>query len=507
MAKRKTTSQLEFLQQAEKATRNGKPHQVLEILNSVTRTPLPRELICPFADIAYRNGFLLLASKLLNPLVRPEAKLEVPATVKEKTIYAATLLYLGSYEEAIEILKQLDPKEDPEILLHRSFALFAYWKYAEAVPLLKKYIMTPSLNGYRRLVGEVNLAAAYVFSHQFEKADALLEELRTKTEPLENRLLHGNCLELSAHLNILKKDFVAAKVFLDQASRVFNDNDSRYAFYVKKGYAIADIMTANGNPKFLENLEKLRQEAVLLKQWESLRDFDMFEALATNNQLLLNKVLIGTPHTNYRKRLADLANRKLHLPSVFKFEMKSNPGKENKTLYISEGIGSNGQSLVRRPVLHLLLEGLFLDLYKPAKLGFLFLHVFPGERFNPTTSPSRLYGAVHNLNIWLRNTETPLHIKVQDGEFHLEATDGLTVFIHRRRGKESISAADLKKLHTIVGGRSFKTIEAVQFLELSKPTIFSLLKRGLKEKRLLKIGQGRSTLYRFISKGIAVHEE
>ncbi len=498
MAVAKKINYDELLIRCEDDTRHGRSENVLNRIGPIAKAKIPRELVWSFADLAYRNNHLLLALKILNIVMRAKSKMTVPATIKEKTIYATTLLYLGSVEEATLILKTLDPVADPEILLHRSFGLFAHWKYSAAIVHIKNYMSDPKISDYRRLVGEVNLAAAYVFSHQLQKAEETLRSVREKARLQDNQLLYGNSLELSGHLYLLMKNFSVAKQFLDQANTVLSQTKGKYLFYVKKGYAILEVLTSGGSPEALATLKDLRREATELKQWETLRDCDLFEGIATDNQFLLQKILIGTPHSAYRRRLGAIYQSKISVSSNFEFDLRTIPGRKNSVLRVTEGVGADGQSLVRRPVLHQLLETLFLDLYKPAKLGFLFLHIFPNENFNPNSSPARIFGAVHNLNLWLQETKTPLHIRVQDGEFHLEATDGLTIIIGSRRRKKGNIHFELKRLRALVGRRVFKTVEAGNLLEMSKPTVFTILKEGLREKSILKIGQGRSTLYRFL---------
>ena len=296
-----------------------------------------------------------------------------------------------------------------------------------------------------------------------------------------------------------------------EAQQSLAQTTGRYLFYVKKGFALLQVLKTKGSQESLDQLRVIRQEAIELKQWESLRDCDLFEALATENKYLLRKVLLGTPHASYRRRVSAMTETP-STNSVFELQMDSGyPNGSNgndcfdgpdgsaevKTLSVTEGIGSNGESLARRPVLHSLLQALFLDFYKPAKLGFIFRHLFPEENFNPISSPARVFAAIHNLNVWLQSSQTPLHIKIDEGEFHLQVSSPLKVIVESRKIKAGKALYELTRLQSVVGFRTFKANDVLTALQLSKPTVLGILREGLRNKKLIKIGQGRSTLYRF----------
>lgn len=497
---------LDILAQLEKDTREGQNHAVLTQLRWVVTKAIPRPLIVSFADIAYRTNQFILALKFLNPIIRPKTPLTIPPTVTENIIYATSLLHLGAVEEANDLLKNLDPTKDPEIYLHRAFANFAEWKYAAAVPLLQKFINSPQLPNYRRLVGMVNLSAAYVFSGQFSLAEKLLAKTRYLLEQQGHQLLFGNSLELTAQLYLLKKDYAMAKDYLHQSEKVLSATPGRYLFYVKKGHALVEVMKSGGSAESLKTLNSLREEATAIKQWETLRDCDLFQSLATNDLQLSQKVLLGTPHDFYKKRVQSLFEKKLEPPKNFQLDLKSdvNPSSEKPILVeLAQFTKGSHSNLAARPKLYQLLRILTSDFYKPPRLGFIFSRLYPDEKFDALSSPHRIFNGVHHLNQWLKENKLPLKIMVQSGEFHLKPLANVTLSITKSLQKTTKNQFDLTNLHQFTGSRTFNTDSALKALKVSKPTLLKVIKIGIASKKIQQIGSGRSTLYKFVKIGKA----
>lgn len=491
---------LNILEQLEKHTREGKNHEVVSQLRLLLSQQIPRDLVVSFADIAYRTNQFIIALKFLKPILHPKIPLLQPATLKENTIYATSLLHLGAVEEAEQLLAKLDPSKDPEILLHRAFAYFAQWKYAASVPLLKKFIQAPGLAHYRSLVGKVNLAAAYVFSGQLKKAERFLVELRDLLEKEGHGLLLGNSLELTAQVYFLQKKYFQAEEYLIRAEQVLSATPGRYLFYVKKAHTLIEVMKSEGkDPVAINRLNKLRQEALTLKQWETLRDCDLFEALSTKNDYLIHKVLLGTPHAYYKKRVINLVAEKPKTPSIFHLNLLTGQDSELEKGFLFEvsQYQNKYEGLAKRPVLYQLFKILTLDFYKPVRLGFIFSRLYPHEKFDPLSSPHRIFNGVHYLNVWFKKNKIPMKIIVVSGEFHLKPLRKVVLSFTKSLQKLSKPQHDLQTLHKTVGCKVFTADKAANSLNVSKPTVLKLIHGGVSSKFIQKIGNGKSTLYRF----------
>lgn len=495
-----------YLAKLETWTRDGRSSAVLAELQNLRSSKIPREQLADIANLAFRNNQFVLALKFLNPIVRSPVPLLKPATVKELIIYGTSLLHLWAVEEAQEIFKKLDSTENPEIWLHRSFALFSQWNYAGAIPLLKKYIRAPKLTDYQRLIGQVNLAASYVADEQFSHAENLLVEILEKAQTNNHHLLYGNSLELRAQLHIHQRNLTAAKADLLKAAEVLTTAPARYLFYVRKAEAVCEVLESHGSPLSLQRLEEIRHQAQSLKQSEVFRDCDLFQAIATKDESLIHKIMVGTPHPHYRQRVIKLFGKKVVIPSEYRLLLGHQIGVSQapaETLDLATGTVANGENLINQPILHQILDAMALDFYKPCRMGFLFARIFPGEIFDPYSSPHRILNGVHRLNKWFEKNQTSLRITVLENEFHLQALAPIVLVVRNFRRRMKKTESRLDQLHKAVGVRVFNSARAEEILNCAKPQILSILQSGLKKKKLLKIGQGRSTSYRFCKGGKA----
>lgn len=201
--------------------RLGKAREVVHILHKLNTAKIPRDLLAEAANIARRAGIPLFAVRLLNPIVRNQEGLIHPATLREQAEYAVALTRIGVVTEAKKILESLSSDTDPMISLYRAYAAFAQWDSKSAIRHLEEFVVSPGVDDYMRLVGQVNLASGLIGASQYSGAGDLLEDLRGKTLVAGHDLLYGNCLELSSQLAMFQKDFAQAQTFIDQGLCVF----------------------------------------------------------------------------------------------------------------------------------------------------------------------------------------------------------------------------------------------------------------------------------------------
>ena len=70
------------LDDLEALSRSGERKKVIKRLKSINTKRIPRDLKLRVANLARRNHLLLLALRILNPIVRSELVLEKPVTSK-----------------------------------------------------------------------------------------------------------------------------------------------------------------------------------------------------------------------------------------------------------------------------------------------------------------------------------------------------------------------------------------------------------------------------------------
>lgn len=485
-----------LLEKCDQAIRDGHSDQALSYLKFISTQNTPREIIFKFSELAYRANQFLLAIKFLNPVIHPKNLGVKPASPEEKLIYATSLLHLGAIEEATVRLKELDADANPEILLHQAFAYFAEWKYTSAIPVLRRYVKAKQLPEYRRCVGQLNLAAAFVFSGQFVKAEKLLVQIRSEFKEQGHSLLLGNSLELSAHLCLLQNNFKAAANYISEAEIILTKVSGRYLFYVKKTQVFIQLLENKADVNSLAKLNVLRNEARDLKQWETLRDCDLFEAIATHNKELIVKLLWGTPHEKYKQRVLSLTGDTIEKLPEFYWTISGNGEPSQEKLDFS-------QLLLDRPKLKLLLNALTQDFYKPLRIGDLFSRIYSEEKFDALSSPRRLFSCVHQLNAWFQQSQIDLKVKIVSGEFYLTSKNGIQLRFDVLPKVQSQFRLELKVLHNTVGSKTFTSNQAAEVLNMSKPATLKILRKALKSKSMLKVGDGKSTVYRFSKVGNA----
>ena len=188
----------ETLSELEKLVVAGEHEHCRRQLNLLSRQEISREFAPRFAQIANRVHYPIFAMKLLYQYVFPENSFAQAASVQEKSVYAYALLNLGASKEALELLESIDASLDPEVYLQRAFAHFKDWNYTQSIPSLEKFISSANLPPYRRLVGQVNLAAAYISLSRWSLAEPLLQLIEEQCIAGDYQLLLGNSYELKA---------------------------------------------------------------------------------------------------------------------------------------------------------------------------------------------------------------------------------------------------------------------------------------------------------------------
>jgi hypothetical protein len=176
-------------------TKQGRRLAVLETLESLRKTRLDPQYLPRLAHLANRNHAYLLALRILHPLIRAGLEGISPARPEALAVYARSLLWIGAAEEADRILA--DVRGNADVVFTQALISFSRWDYAKAIPMLTRYIRSPKITDYQRLVGRVNLIAALITVEKFDDARKLLLILKPEVKAqTQSKILYGNCLEL-----------------------------------------------------------------------------------------------------------------------------------------------------------------------------------------------------------------------------------------------------------------------------------------------------------------------
>jgi tetratricopeptide (TPR) repeat protein len=463
----------------------GKHSECREVLDGIQPRAIPRSWAARFGMIAFRVHHPTYTLKVLHRFIYPENHFDEPATVQEKTVYASALYTFGAIDESLKILDSMGSGEIPEVWFHTAGAHFCSWNYEAGIPYFKKYIQSSQIDSYKRLVGKVNLASAFIFTCDWDSARELLDQAMTECQSQNYRLLLGNCYELLAQIEIFQGRYENALELLDRAMESLKDQGGFYELYAEKWRLIALCMK-DTNLNNLNTLKVFRGKAFALGHWNTVRECDLFEGLVTKNDELIRKVIMGTPYEPYRRRVRKLFDT--HLIAKGQYELlltEGDPRGPETPIFDPNKKGTAPGALYERPLLLALYNALLSDFYQPANLGRLFQKIYPDEKFNPYSSPDRVLKLLKRLNTWFGENGYPIQISFKKSEFRLLSSTPIVVVVHRGA---SLSATDgkISELKGRFQSKTFSTADVCETLGISKSSANRLLAEALKEGKLIK---------------------
>lgn len=470
----------------EQAIREGKAGQARRELVRVAEAKPPREFWARLASQARRSGVPLVGLRVLNPVVRPPKGVPSTATPAETSEYAAALTRAGAVDEALTLLRSLSKGSAQNVPLFLAFALFTRWEYGAAIEPLRAYVADESLTPYARLVGKVNLAASLVSERQFAEADALLGELLEETARGGHGLLEGNCLELAAQNSLFRSDWSKARAMLGRAEKKLSGNETLDQLFVEKWKALADLLERGGSGPRRRALSEVRARAQKLSHWETLRDCDRFEAIGLENEALYRHVHFGTPYPAFRERLAKEFPHPVLLDDKYLWKL----GGRASAGTLSLGAGTS--KLKAGQLMHRALVALTDDFYRPVRLAALASKLYPGDYFNPVTTPLRVHQALLRVRSFFSRSRVPLLVEEKTGEYRLAAKRPFAIAVFRGR-----------PLHTLSARRAllqpeFGAGEIEKAFGVSRSQAHRILREAIAERLVQPLGGGRSRRYRFL---------
>lgn len=476
----------------------GQHEKGLQLLKLIQPKTLPFAWSTKFAELANRFHQPLFALKALHRFINPEKPFHQKAADKQKMIYGYSLCLLGATGEALDLLNSVQSVVSPEVNFTKALTYFRQWNYVQSIPLLRQYIADPNLDDYRRVIGEVNLAAALIAMSDWDQALPLLHQIQSICRDRNYELLLGNCFELEAQVLFFQKKYDLALERLAIARTLLENQKGLYLLFVDKWIHVCHLFK-NPTAENLLNLQQVRSQAVLLEEREIIRECELFEAIAMQNELLLKKVIMGTPSEHYRQRARQLYGRNFNALGQFGWDLNGQAGDDSSTIILNPyEKKSDSTALYERPQLLALLEALTLDFYRPCHLGGLFKSIYPDELFNPYTSPARVLRLLKRLDQWFTANKYPLRIDFKKSEFSIQATGAVRVIIHRGQ-KLSAAGARWTELKSAFKNRTFTTAKVSSVMGLSATSAQRLVKQALAEGKIQAFGHGRSTTYKFSS--------
>jgi hypothetical protein len=490
--------------------RSGRLNLAKNALTQMAQSPrkIPRESLVKVAGLCRRAGCPSLGIRLLRRIVRPASstRLRHPATPAEMTEYAALLLRLGARAEALRLLVAVDSSRAPQSLLIQAFAQFGKWDYESATPLLEKYVESTGITDYERLIGESNLVSAYVET-KHPRAYSLLNEVKVKARDAKANLLYGNLLAAEAEYHVGASGLAEAARAIKEAKQLLGETENIETLNLDKLGAVIEK-----SPERLTGIaENLRKAGA----WENARDCLFQKALLTNDSALFEHLYFGTPHVRYRERIQSLGyclndnsyvlrlKRKEHcearfnLPSLF---LEKNDFGQSQ---ISEIDVQHAEGPFKRGQLpHRLLLCLVSDFYRPIRTPEIFDKVFPGQYYNPSTSPALVHQAMHRLRQLFTDSSWPLKITDSEFGFYLSTETDFKIRVDKNG---TLNSEDIRirfaheKLALLAQSQQFLSRSEIQkTLGLERCSALRMIKKLIDAGVLSAVRAGPRTVYRSV---------
>lgn len=486
------------IQDIDELIKTGQAREAEKRLLVLKRSKIPRHLLAQAASLCRRSGHSSFAIKLLNPIVRPNAKTRYEATEREKAEYAAGLVRVGAVKEALDILQTIDHQKLPEVLLFEAVGRFSLWQYAQSIPILEKYIAAEKLSKYQSVVGKVNLAIAYFFERKYDQGRNALEPILEETLQENWKLLHGSALRILAQIEVGSQQWGKAQAYLARAEQTLRDFGGLDAFFVRKWQIVENLLRSGPTRSAVAQILILKKESIERQHWETLRSCDYYLAITQKDAKLAKHLYFGSPYDHIRQGIQREVPE-VEMPSEYVLQLGDGSG---PILDLLSGMKNPaGGKLKVGQLRHRLLRVLLSDFYQPFRLAYLYGELFPKEYFNPVSSPQRVYQAVYQLKRWFQTSQVPLEIEESKHNYRL-VSKGCQLRIPNPNVKKDRVLFDLERVQEGLPVE-FRAQEVSRLLEISPRSALTLLQDAHRRGILERLGGGCKTRYRFsVGKGV-----
>lgn len=493
----------EILSRLEKDLQEGRTSDVRAALKKIQLSTITRNSALPLSTLARRAALPYLALRFLRPYVRPVDGRTLHVTAEEFGAYAIALHNVGANEEALTILSSLVAQKTPIVWLYRAFILFSSWNYAEAIPDLELFVHSPDITSYQKSVGQLNLTAAYLATHNFDSAEALLAQLKSDAKANDLKLIFGGAVELSAQLFFERKEFAKARAAIEDQQFSPRAHNAKFVLWIKKWRALIDLYQHGVTTSNLLQLTTVKEEAVTLRDSETQRECDLHLAAVTQDEDLRNLVYVGTPSPAYRERILNLVPVSKPVPKEFLWIQRGNSANRGALDIFTGREEKSGTELKPGQATHRLLWALSRDFYRPVAIGSLFHYLFPKAYSDPDTSRDRLRIILRRTKTWFAKNSLPLsvHMELEEfgGIYSLKAESDFALKVHCDRADAIPDAAEssLARIFQHFGQHAFSAQQAAAALKSSLGTAIKVLNWGISVQKVSREVSAKTVRYHF----------
>ncbi len=421
---------------------------------------------------------------------------------QEKLQFGMALRQLGALDFAQKIFSGIDSTNVPDVLLYKSISRFNQWDYEATLNDLIAYTESPKITEQQKMIGLVNLAAALAHTEKYDQALDIIQKAFRLAAKFNHQLIKANLMELWAQILVSSNHFEEASSKLQEATLLINDNQSIYKLFVEKWRAILSLKQTNCSKESLQALNAVRDKALQLKHWESIRDCDFYFATHKKDPYLFLRLFFGTPYSKYRHRLMVKMNQPTIVPKSFvwsgSFRFSPEDVDEKMQIDLTQNDIKIGSQEFDQFHLHILiLKGLRCDFYAPVKPVSLYLRILKNENLMPEEAIQRVFNAVSKLNTVLKKENIPLEVVSSDEGYRLTFKERYFLKIPielQFQDRQEFFQSHLKKPFS---EQIFSSSDVCDVLQLSKRTTIRYLKDAVESGTLASEGAGSKIRYRF----------
>ena len=477
-----------YILELEALIRSGDLSVAAQRLANLSVKQIPRRYCARLGALANRVGRTAMTLKLLNPLVRGGRSKEEAATPEELIEYAEALRRLGATREAEQILSRLSHLQLPVVNLRWAYCLISQWRYREAIPRLQDYLNAVPTTEYSNVIARVNLAAALIFEQDHVYAEQILSSLHEETKTPGRELLHTNCLELKAQLEIFRGQWREAHLALDRAEATVATTKSHYNLYLQKWRAIALSLEQN---RAHPSLVQVRQAAITAGSFETERECDLYLGVTGRDPALVQRVYFGTSQPSYRAKIEKLAAF-CEFPDSYQ-----TAGSPQVLDVLTARINGDANAIEEGELPHRLLILLARDFYRPATVLSAFSDLFPEEHFNPQGSANR----VHQVTRRLRQALEPLPLRLveKSGCYRLHCEDQLALRVRKDPIELSARAIEWREIEDQFPSHPFSKMDVVRLKNCSVATAKRWLRWAVDTGHAQVVGSGNQQRYKIVA--------
>ena len=499
MNQTKPALSLDVIQDLERLIVDGHLDECRKKLQEFNSRTVEHEYRNKLAEFSIRAGLPLAALRFLHFKINVEMN-STPHEPEDIILYSRALYQLGESKEALQRLAKIDSLKYSEVLFWMACANMFAWNYVAAEKFLKQYLKTDHPTAYRKQVVQVNLAACLTNQNRFEEALELIKTEKEICKKQNFKLLLGNLYEIESQVYILSGQYEQAETSINVAESLLNGQGAYYELYVKKWKSVLQLLRQKDQPDF-SALANLKNEAIRLCHWSTLRECDFFEAILSNNESLLLKLYNGTPSAHYRKRIEHFSKRQFDENISYTLHLAPEKNEQpvfqkNSASFAPEKEFLRSGKKHENVKLFSLFCALTKDFYQPSTLTTLFNQVYQDEVFNPFSSVSRVMRLLGRLNTWFAANSISLKVRMKKSEFTLVATAPIDILLPKIKNDLLATDNKLVDLRKLLQNKTQTAKQIATHFGISQSSVNRLLKQEITNGRITKQGGGRSSVYR-----------